>query len=314
MTHILDDFLLVSKNREAGSQARQSFETLCQYVGIPLAPEKTEGPTTCLTFAGIELDTEKMEARLPVEKKEKAIAQIKAILPRKRITLRELQSIIGLLNFATKVVWPGRCFLRRLINLTIGPTKPSHHIRLNGQGRADLQAWLLFLEKFNGKAIFLKDQWVIAKELSLYTDASGTIGYGAVFGTHFFYGQWPESWKHVNIAFLELYPIVAAVELWAPQLANQRILLHTDNMALVHILNSQTSKDNRIMVLVRRLIVLCMLHNIMFKALHIEGVSNSLADALSRQQVERFRDLAPRADLYPTQLPEHIQPNNLFPD
>ena len=36
-----------------------------------MAPEKTVGPSTTLAFAGIELDTVLMEARLPQEKLDK---------------------------------------------------------------------------------------------------------------------------------------------------------------------------------------------------------------------------------------------------
>lgn len=283
-------------------------------VGIPLAKDKTEGPTTCLTFAGIELDTVAMEARLPKDKKTKALDHIQAIMYRKSTTLRDLQSIIGLLNFACRVVWPGRAFLRRLINLTIGPTKPSHHIRLNGQAKADLQAWLVFLEKFNGKAMLLDDEWILASELHLFTDASGTLGFGAVFNSNWFYGTWPNSWLDENIALKELFPILASLEVWSKQLSNQRIVIHTDNMALVHILNNNTSKDKKIMVLVRSLVVKCMLNNIMFKAVHIEGKINQLADALSRQQVSRFKELAPWTDQSPTPLPHHIKPSNLSLD
>ena len=66
--HILDDFLIL-----AGTQARcerhlTDFSDWCAGVGIPLAPEKTEGPQSTITFAGIELDAPRMEARLPPEK------------------------------------------------------------------------------------------------------------------------------------------------------------------------------------------------------------------------------------------------------
>ena len=45
-----------------------SFKPHATNIGIPLASEKTCGPATTLSFAGIELDTIKSEARLPTEK------------------------------------------------------------------------------------------------------------------------------------------------------------------------------------------------------------------------------------------------------
>ena len=74
--------------------------------------------------------------------------------------------------------------------------------------KEDLLVWQSFLSGFNGRSFFLADQWTNSHQLELYTDASGTLGYGAVFGRHWCYGQWPDSWCHFNIAFLELYPIV----------------------------------------------------------------------------------------------------------
>ena len=41
---------------------------LCHYLGIPMAPEKTFGPSSTISFAGIELDSVKMEARLPPDR------------------------------------------------------------------------------------------------------------------------------------------------------------------------------------------------------------------------------------------------------
>ena len=69
-----------------------------------MAPEKTCGPLTTLSFAGIELDTIKLEARLPLDKLHKCIDFITAFRQRKKITLKELQSLIALLNFACSVV------------------------------------------------------------------------------------------------------------------------------------------------------------------------------------------------------------------
>ena len=65
----LDDFLMVSP--PAAPICQRNLETIvvvCQLTGVPLALETVEGPSTSLTFLGILLDAQKMEAHLPPEK------------------------------------------------------------------------------------------------------------------------------------------------------------------------------------------------------------------------------------------------------
>ena len=95
-----------------------------------MAPDKTVGPSTNLSFVGIELDSLSMEAGLPHDKIHKYTALIWQFLRRKKVPLQELQSLLGLLNFACPVVKPGRAFLKRLIDLTLGIRSAHHLIRL----------------------------------------------------------------------------------------------------------------------------------------------------------------------------------------
>ena len=84
----------------------------------------------------------------------------------------------------------GRAFLRRLINLTIGIRRPYHKVYLNKAAQADLDAWELFLQSFNGKAIMLPDIWEDSNTLQLVTDSAGSVGHGAILGADWFYGKW----------------------------------------------------------------------------------------------------------------------------
>ena len=169
--------------------------------------------------------------------------------------------------------------------------------------------WQSFLFGFNWRSFFLADQWKNSNQLELYTDASGYLGYDAVFGRHWCYGQWPPSWCHLNIAFLELYPIVLSLHLWGHDMENQRILFFTDNEALVHVINEQSCRDKNLLFLVRRLVLVCLERNICFKAKHIPGVHNVLAAALSRLKFQTFKQLAPACkNPHPTEIPHHLQP------
>ena len=79
---------------------------------------------------GIILDSHKMEARLPVDKVERIKTALCEFRSKPSTTLQELQSLIGTLNFACKVIAPGRPFLQRMIALTRDVKKPHHHIKL----------------------------------------------------------------------------------------------------------------------------------------------------------------------------------------
>ena len=138
MIHLLDDFLIVVRSRDGCKAQLRTFLALCDYLGIPMAPEKTIGPSSVLSFAGIELDSDHMEARLPADKLAKCKLLITVFLRRKKVPLKDLQSLIGVLNFACSVVVPGRAFLRRLIDLTKGAKKSHHSIRLTRAAKADL--------------------------------------------------------------------------------------------------------------------------------------------------------------------------------
>ena len=276
-----------------------------------MAPEKTCGPATTLSFAGIELDSICSEARLPIDKIHKSTQLISEFLGRKKVTLKEVQSLSGLLNFACSVIKPGRAFLRRLIDLTIGIRSPYHLIQLNKEVKEDLKVWLSFLTEFNGRSFFIDDVWQNSSKLSLYTDASGALGFGAIFGSGWCYGKWPPDWAYCNIAILEFYPIVLSLYLWGHEMSNQCVLFFTDNEALVHVINKQSCKDKPLMRFVRKLVSICLQHNIVFKAKHIPGIYNHLADSLSRLQVLTFRRLAPaHMDQCPTEIPLNLQPQN----
>ena len=86
LIHILDDYLMASSTYHQCRINLVRFLSLCKYLGVPMAPEKTVGPQNILSFAGIELDTLRMEVRLPVDKIGKCRLLISSFLRRKKVT------------------------------------------------------------------------------------------------------------------------------------------------------------------------------------------------------------------------------------
>ena len=113
---------------------------------------------------------------------------------------------MGKLQHACKVVKPGRTFLRGIFEVLWGVAKRHHHVRLNHAFCSDLMWWHTFLDVWNGKAMmWVQDQW--SPELEVFTDASGEVGCGALWGTQWLQLKWANTatWKDTPITQKEVY-------------------------------------------------------------------------------------------------------------
>ncbi len=211
--HYLDDYFFAASPASSLCQIHiGQFLTACQRLGVPVAMDKLEGPTTCLTFLGIQLDSNSQQLRLPDEKLFELQTLISSWLGRRKTTKRKLLSIIGKLAFAARVVPAGRLFLRRMIDLASTAKQLHHRIRLTHEARADLEWWHSFLPSWNGVAMFLDPDWTPAEDMELFTDASGTLGYGAYYNGSWLRAAWAPHQlpPHVSIQWQELFAILAA--------------------------------------------------------------------------------------------------------
>lgn len=114
--------------------------------------------------------------------------------------------------------------------------RPKHRIRLTKPLKADLAVWRTFLQSYNGRTCCQSPE-VSSEDISLYTDAAGSLGFGAILGQEWCSGEWPPAWQTFglckNLTLLELFPIVVAIELWGSSLQNRRVCFYTDNLAVV---------------------------------------------------------------------------------
>ncbi|CAC5358710.1 unnamed protein product [Mytilus coruscus] len=87
--------------------------------------------------------------------------------------------------------------------------------------------------------------------MELFTDSAGSAFGGCASYLHPYWAffPWPSFWEGCNILkgikCLELVHIILAFNLWYENFANRKTNLHVDNKALVHILNSKTSRSRR---------------------------------------------------------------------
>ena len=294
--HYLDDYFIVNSSFcSCNTDMTKMLET-CSVLGVPMNSQKIVGPSTVITFLGIEIDSNQMVCRLPPDKLVDIKLLINSWLSKKTCKKRDLLSLIGKLSFACKVVKPGRIFLRRLINLSTTVNHLDHFIRINKEAREDLKWWKEFLDDWNGVS-FIPDKDI--PKISLFTDGF-SLGMGGFLRSAWFSVPWPESYNDIHITVKELIAVMAAVFTWGNRLSNQSVVICTDNLDIVQIWSSGSSSNNYIMKLIRTLFLFSAKENINLSLRHIYGFKNVKADALSRLLVQKFKALHAIADEHPT--------------
>ena len=247
--HYLDDFVTLGPPGSTRCQENlDCIQTTCSHLNVPLAEHKVEGPATSLVFLGIEIDTMAGILRLPDGKLQRILAELERWSGRKSCRRRKLESLVGLLQHACRVVRPGRSFLRRMIDLLSVAQQHYHHIRLNNQFMADLLWWRTFLRRWNGVYGFPPPDVGL---IELASDASGSWGCGAVCGRDWWQFQWPAVNLRHHISFLELFAILVACITWGPGWHGRRVQCWCDNQAAIQVVKARTCKDKGMMYLLR---------------------------------------------------------------
>ena len=97
-------------------------------------------------------------------------------LDRKNAKKREILSLVGSLQHATKVVCHGRAFVSRMYSTAAKLRKLHFNTRLNVEFHSDLCWWHTFLADWNGLRLFRWDDEHWSPDHLIQTDASWSVG------------------------------------------------------------------------------------------------------------------------------------------
>ena len=303
VAHYLDDYITLGA--PGSLECKQNLDRMiatCEHTGTPLEVNKCEGPSTTNVFLGLELDSLKLEIRLPEPKLHRLQTLLKEWEGKRAGKKRELLSLIGYLHHAAKAVRQGRSFLQRLLNLSMAVKPLDGYIRLNLAARSDIRWWALYAANWNGTSMMV--QFDKCHPMRFVTsDASGSWGCGAFSEQFWFQLKWPSDMAQCHISVKEMIPIVISAAIWGRAWTGQSVRFQSDNAAVVALINNGTSKDDVLMHLMRCLVFVTAKFNFVVSASHIKGTLNVLADALSRNNYKKFLSNYPQACPTPTKIP-----------
>ena len=233
VTNYLDDFLFMERSEAICNQLLRGFLDMCKILSVPLALDKTEWANKQVIFLGILMDGETHTLVVPEEKRHNALTLLWNMIDRKKATVKQIQSLAGLLNFLCKAVFPGRAFTRRMYAKYGGLTdnrgsvkmgsqakllKAHHHVNVDREFRSDCKMWVDFLHMSHtvvGRPFVDTSQQIQAKDIGFYSDAAKnrSLGFGGVFSKKWLLGKWGQEFMDLepSIEYLELFDLCISV-------------------------------------------------------------------------------------------------------
>ena len=183
--HYLDDFLPIfhpSTPFHVADVAVTWIQELGAQLGLQFHECKTVCPCMALEFLGLELDSLRMEACLPMLKLCFLCELLMTWGQKCTCLLHELHKLVGFLQFALQVIPASHTFIRRLIDFSMSFTCQITKQHIPAAAHADLAWWSTYAESWNGVHLLQQAH----PTLHVHTDASGTKGIGSTFGANWY--------------------------------------------------------------------------------------------------------------------------------
>ena len=291
LTNYLDDFLLIAFSSFDCDNHLKQFLFICETINCPVSEEKTEWLTLIIVFLSILSDSQHHRLCIPEEKRTKATKRLDWAIDKKKLTIKEIEKLMGTLNFLTRAIYPGRVFPRRMYaklkttDKTGRKLKPYHHVNLDSKFISDALIWRLFLDNSDPhhwcRPFVDCRRYETSQTLQFFTDSSaaGDKVFGCVFNLEWTFGLWGGDFiktQKPSIQYLELFALCIGIYVWADKLQHKRVIIFCDNQAVVQMVNNYTSSCENCMRLLRLLVLKCLIQNLRITVRYIRSEENIL--------------------------------------
>ena len=294
----LDDYMGRSRTEKEGNESLIIQKAVCnEKLGLPISDPKTVQATQRAEILGVIIDTSKQTLSVKPKHRQQAKALIEELDNGKKLQVKKIERLCGLLNFLAPLVLGARPYLRafwRLLalaktrrrrkHLRNGEAKEEDSI-IPGSYRQDILWWKKILEQG-----FPKDStpWLtpaVSPTVGLATDASGNIGCGAWSARKFYYHRWFGTEKDMSVPEKELYAIHRWLLRNAPKLSGTVLVAFTDSISNVYCLNAGSSKSKLQNTMIKEISSMQRTHHFAIVAVWLPREFNPIPDMLSKGEL-----------------------------
>ena len=284
----LDD-LASAETVEKAIFSFNTLRTILKKCGIEEAQNKACPPSTVMVFIGILFNTVKMTIEVTPERLKEIKILLHTWLNKETASLKEIQSLLGKLNFIAACVRPGRAFISRMLKWlrALNKEESSHkQVQIPNFVKKDITWWYRFLPIYNGVSLMLYEEWCEPDEIC--SSDSSLQGCGGFWQGKYFHTAFPQNFHndHFHITILEMFAVIICLKLWGCNFKGKKIQMFCDNQSICQVVNSDKAKDEVLQDCLREIAFLAAVHEFQIKMVHLESKENRISDCLSRWDLD----------------------------
>jgi len=277
----LDDFAGAERPETAG-KAYMTLEGILDQLGLRESPGKACSPSQVMSFLGVLFDTDKLTLEVTPDRLIEINDLLTSWRTKQHTTRKEVESLVGKLMFISRCVRGSRVFMSRMLS-ALSSMDDRLKYDIDVEMRKDLKWWSCFMNKFNGTVIMPFQDWSCPDKVIAVDACLSGIG-GICWETgEVFHKRLPDEYKlcyHINE--LESLCLVVSLKIWGQSLVRKKLLIFSDNMVTVSVVNSGRSSSPFLQTCIREIAFIMCRNESEIRAIHIEGVANRVPDYLSR--------------------------------
>ena len=188
-----------------------------------------------MTFVGVLLNTQTLTLEITPE----GLAEIRLLiifwLNKSKATLKEVQSLLGKLNFVAACVRSSRVFISRLLQwLKCLYKENKKEYPIPEYAKKDLLWWDTFLPLYNCVSMMIMEDW--SKPDEILSCDSCLVSCEGFWEGNYFHAKFPDQIlaKQYHINILEMLTILVCLKLWSKYFKGKRIQIYCDKLSSVH--------------------------------------------------------------------------------
>ena len=280
LANYVDDFM----GLEEESRAWTAFETLgnlMRDIGAVEATDKAVSPSYIVEFLGVLFNLLELTISVTPDRMQELLNELAERREKRMFRSKELESLIGKLQYVSNCVRPGRVMLMRLRN-GLKNSKQGWQC-MSRDIQMDVKWWQRFLPLYDNVSLMWLEQEPQVGYL-ISTDACMT-GIGGFSQGEYFHAKIPQrlqQQQQYKIHHFEMWAIIVAVKLWREKIKGKKFRVQSDNQAVVEVIRDGNARDRILQQQLRLLMFEAATGRYELVPYYIMGKRNIIPDLLSR--------------------------------